>query len=136
MNRSLKPGKEKGAYVPSNLSSCNSVSYNHRLILLPSQGFTHTDCFLFFLFFVRSSKATIAESVSSLLSIFKWNLLDLFEHLYRFHWIFFLNNKNYKIKTKLKNDKKWSCKLLSFDLNKKRNSSFKKWQEMIMYCKH
>ena len=37
--------------LSSNLSSCTSISYKHRLILLPSQGFTHTDVFLFFLFF-------------------------------------------------------------------------------------
>ena len=37
--------------LSSNLSSCTSIWYKHRLILFPSQGFTHTDVFLFFLFF-------------------------------------------------------------------------------------
>ena len=35
----------------SNLSSYTSVLYKPRLIFLSSQGFTHTDLFLFFLFF-------------------------------------------------------------------------------------
>ena len=73
--------------LSSNLSFCTSVSYKPRLILLPRQGLTYTDLLLFLLFFLTSSKATMAVAVSSSLSIFKWNLLDLFEHLYRFHWI-------------------------------------------------
>ena len=37
--------------LSSVFSSCTSVSHKPRLILLSRQGFTHTDLFLFFLFF-------------------------------------------------------------------------------------
>ena len=53
------------------LSSCTNISCKPILILLPIQDFTHTDLFLFFLFLLTSSKATIAAAVSSSLSIFK-----------------------------------------------------------------
>ena len=113
----------------SNLSSCTSVSYKSRLILLPSWGFTHTDIFPVFFFFLTSNKATIV-AVSSSLSIFKWNLLDLFEHLYRFHWIL------KKQSIILKMIKKWSCKLISFNLKNEKChlKNGKKWSCIRLYA--
>ena len=136
--------------LSSNLSSCNSVSYKPRLILLPSQVFTHMNLFLFWLIFLTNSKATIAAAVSSSLSIFKWNLLDLFEHLHKKELSF------KKERYHLKNDKKWPCKPISFNLKNKKyhlknykkllcklisfnfkneNCYLKNDKNMIMYCR-
>ena len=70
----------------SNFSFCTSVcldKFSSSAKALPTRIF-----FSFPHFFKQdSTKATIAVTVSSSLSIFKWNLLDVFEHLYIFHWI-------------------------------------------------
>ena len=48
-------GKNTESFIKAdlfpNLSSCTSVSYKPRLILLSSQAFSHTDLFLFSYFF-------------------------------------------------------------------------------------
>ena len=49
--------------LSSNLSSCTSVSYKPRLILLPSQGFTHTNRFRFFLFLTATITAAVYLSL-------------------------------------------------------------------------